>query len=136
MSAAALPGEAHARKLRVLAVVTALLVPLPLAAASLAFLQKTAVAYFQKDDVDLMMKNARAVLDSPDTKAERAWSNERTGASGLARVKGAFTATDGAQCKRFGVVNRVKGVEDEATYTVCRSDQGGWRLKADAVPRS
>lgn len=108
----------------------------PARAGGLGFLRKSAVTYFQQDDSDLMMRNARKVLDAPAADAESSWSNPRTGASGLARITQAFTATDGAPCRRLHVVNRAKGVEDESTYTVCHYEQRGWVMHADAKPAS
>jgi len=101
---------------------------------NLQFLKKSPIAYFSEDDVDLMMKNARAVLDSSDPAATQSWSNPRTGASGLAEVKGAFTATDGAPCKRLRVVNQYKQLESQATYTVCKHSGRGWVVNVDAQP--
>jgi hypothetical protein len=103
-------------------------------AANLAFLKNSPAYYFQPEDTDLMMKNAHQVLDSSDPAAKQEWSNPKTGASGLAEVRGQFTATDGAPCKRLRVVNKVKTVESDATYTVCKYPKRGWVVNVDAQP--
>jgi len=106
----------------------------PADAGNLDFLKKTPAYYFKPEDTELMQKNAYAVLDSAEPAARREWSNPKTGASGLAEVRGQFTATDGAPCKRLRVVNRVKSVESDATYTVCKYPERGWIVNVDAQP--
>jgi hypothetical protein len=103
-------------------------------AANLNFLQNSPISYFQPQDTDLMMKNARAVLDSSDPAAKRSWSNAKTGASGWAQAVGQFTASDGAPCKRLRLMNKFRNMENEATYTVCKYPDRGWVVNTDAQP--
>ena len=103
-------------------------------AGNLSFLADTPLAHFSPQDMDLMRQNATKVLDDPAANAKQAWSNAKTGASGLARVRGQFTAADGTPCKRLLVVNKIQGLESEATYTVCKHADRGWAFNADAVP--
>jgi hypothetical protein len=103
-------------------------------AANLGFLAKSPISYFQQEDVDLMMKNAYAVLDSPDPNSDKSWTNPKTGASGSAHVVGQFTAPDRTPCKRLQVVNKIKNLEGQGTYTVCKYQGRGWILNADARP--
>jgi hypothetical protein len=98
------------------------------------FLKSTPSAYFKGEDQALMKKNTREVLDAPEARARKEWSNPKTGSSGLAEVRSAFTATDGAPCKRLRIVNRAGGVENDATYAVCKFEGRGWLLHPDAVP--
>lgn len=111
-------------------------IPLRAVAVNLGFLGNSPVSYFQKADVDLMMKNAHEVLDSAPPNAKRAWSNPQTGASGFAQVTGQFTIADGTLCKRLRVFNKAGGVESVATYTVCKYSGRGWVINADAKPPS
>ena len=101
---------------------------------NLDFLKKTPTYYFKPEDTELMKKNANQVLESADPAARQEWSNPKTGASGLAEVRGQFTATDGAPCKRLRVANKFKSVESDATYTVCKYPKRGWVVNADAQP--
>jgi len=109
-------------------------VPLRATAVNLGFLGNSPVSFFQKADVDLMMKNAHEVLDSAGVNAKQAWSNPKTGASGFAQVTGQFTIADGTLCKRLRVFNKAGGVEGVATYTVCKYSGRGWIINADAQP--
>lgn len=102
-------------------------------AGNLSFLADTPVAHFNSDDMALMRANATKVLDAPDANAKQSWSNPQTGASGLAQVRGQFTAANGTPCKRLRIANRVRGLASDATFTVCRSADG-WIFNADAVP--
>jgi len=103
-------------------------------AANLSFLNNSPLAYFQPEDVDHMMENARKVLDSSDPAAKQSWSNPKTGASGYAQAKGQFTASDGSPCKRLRIMNKVKNLQNDATYTVCKYPDRGWVVNTDARP--
>jgi len=102
-------------------------------AANLTFLQNSPISYFQDDDVSMMLANAKAVLDSVSG-AKQQWSNPRTGAAGMAQIKGRFTATDGTPCARLRVVNKARGVESDIVYTVCKNPERGWAVDPDAKP--
>ncbi|MBV9724965.1 MAG: hypothetical protein JO299_07300 [Gammaproteobacteria bacterium] len=103
-------------------------------AANLGFLGKSPISYFQQQDVALMKKNAYAALDSTDPASKQSWTNPKTGASGSVEVVGQFTASDGIPCKRLRVVNKIKNLEGQGTYTVCKYKDRGWILNADARP--
>jgi hypothetical protein len=107
---------------------------IPASAGNLSFLGKSPVAYFKSDDMELMRQNAMKVLEATDANAKQDWSNAKTGASGLAEVRSEFRATDGATCKRLRIVNKAKGLESDATYTVCKYADRGWVMNADATP--
>jgi hypothetical protein len=104
------------------------------AAGNLSFLDSSPIAYFKPEDHDLMQQNAFKVLDATDAQAKQSWSNAKTGASGWAQVRGQFTATDGAPCKRLRVVNKARGLQSDATYTVCKHADRGWVINTDATP--
>ena len=104
-------------------------------AANLGFLDKSPVAYFTPEDMDLMRNNATKVLDDASGgTSKQSWSNTKTGASGWAQVRGQFTTSDGTPCKRLRVVNKAKGLTSDATYTVCKHPERGWAMNADAEP--
>lgn len=101
---------------------------------NLDFLKNTPAYYFKPEDTALMKKNATEVLDSADPAARQEWSNPKTGASGVVEVRGQFAATDGTPCKRLRVVNKVKGLESDATYTLCKYPKRGWVVNVEAQP--
>lgn len=103
-------------------------------AGNLTFLNDSPISYFKPEDTDLMMENARKVLDSSDPAAKQSWSNPKTGASGLAQVRGQFKASDGAPCKRLRVMNKMQNLQSDATYTVCKYPDRGWIINTDAQP--
>jgi len=103
-------------------------------AGNLSFLADSPVAYFNSDDMELMRQTATKVLDSPDANAKQSWSNAKTGASGMAQVRGQFTASNGTPCKRLRIVNKARGLQSDATYTVCKTADSGWIFNADAAP--
>ena len=103
-------------------------------AGNMSFLANSPVAYFNPDDMELMRQSATKVLEASDPNSRETWSNAKTGASGIAQVRGQFTASNGTPCKRLRIVNRARGLESDATYTVCRSPDQGWIFNADAAP--
>jgi hypothetical protein len=103
-------------------------------AGNLSFLDMSPISYFNADDMELMRQNALKVLDEPGGNAKQTWSNEKSGASGLAQVRGQFKATDGATCKRLRIKNQFKGLQSDATYTVCKYADRGWVMNTDATP--
>ena len=103
-------------------------------AGNMSFLANSPVAYFNSDDMELMRQSATKVLEASDPNSKQTWSNARTGASGMAQGRGQFTASNGTPCRRLRIVNRVRGLESDATYTVCKSAESGWIFNADAAP--
>ena len=103
-------------------------------AGNMSFLANSPVAYFNSDDMELMRQSATKVLEASDPNSKQTWSNAKTGASGMAQVRGQFTASNGTPCRRLRIVNRVRGLESDATYTVCKSADQGWIFNADAAP--
>jgi hypothetical protein len=103
-------------------------------AGNYSFLDTSPLKYFNPDDMELMRQNALKVLDDPAANAKQTWSSGKTGASGLAQVRGQFKATDGATCKRLRIRNKAKGLENDATYIVCKYPDRGWVVNTDATP--
>jgi len=103
-------------------------------AGNMSFLANSPVAYFNSDDMELMRQSATKVLEASDPNSKQTWSNAKTGASGMAQVRGQFTASNGTPCRRLRIVNRVRGLESDATYTVCKSADQGWIFNANAAP--
>jgi len=124
----------RAKWLAAAALIAVSMEPITAYEGNLNFLADSPVAYFNSDDLALMRQSANKVLDSPDANARQEWSNARTGASGIAQVRGQFTAANGTPCKRLRIMNRARGLESDATYTVCKSPDRGWIFNADAAP--
>jgi hypothetical protein len=102
--------------------------------ASMGFLKQSPLLYFKQDDIDRMTQNARTVLESPQPSAKEDWSNPKSGASGFAQVRSQFTTTDGTLCKRLLVGTAIHGLENEATYVLCKYPNRGWVMSSDAKP--
>ena len=102
-------------------------------AGNLSFLADTPIAHFNADDMALMRENANKVLEATDANSKQSWSNPKTRASGMAQVRGQFTTSNGTPCKRLRIVNKITGLQSDATYTVCKSADG-WIFNADAAP--
>jgi hypothetical protein len=103
-------------------------------ASNLGFLRTSPLRHFTQEDMDLMMKNAETALDADQPSARTEWSNPKTGASGSAEIRNAFTGSDGAPCKRIHVVNKVRSWSSAATHAVCKYEDRGWVLHSEAVP--
>jgi hypothetical protein len=106
--------------------------PMRVAAVNTTFLGNTPLNFSQPDDFALMRKTAEQVLESSQPNAKQSWSNPKTGASGFAQVTGQFKMADGTQCKRVRIFNKAGGLENVATYPVCKYSDRGWVINADA----
>jgi hypothetical protein len=124
----------RAKWLAASALITGCTAVITASAGNLSFLANSPVAYFNSDDMELMRQSATKVLEAPDPNSKQTWSNARTGASGMAQGRGQFTASNGTPCRRLRIVNKVRGLESDATYTVCRSAEQDWIFNADAAP--
>ena len=124
----------RAKWLAAAALIAGCTAPFTASAGNLTFLADTPVAHFNSDDMALMRESANKVLEAPDPNAKETWSNPKTGASGVAQVRGQFTAANGTPCRRLRIMNRVRGLRSDATYTVCKSAGGEWAFNADAAP--
>ena len=103
-------------------------------AGNLNFLKTSPLNYFKGDDMELMRQNAEKVLEDTGAQAKQSWSNPKTGASGLAQVRGEFKGSDGAPCKRLRIINNANGLKSDATYTVCKYPDRGWVMHTEASP--
>jgi len=93
------------------------------------------VAHFREDDFERMKKNVMEVLDSNAPRSKQAWSNPKTGSSGFAEIQSQFVASDGATCKRLHVGNKAEGFNAEGTYTMCKQQNGEWKLHLGEFPQ-
>jgi len=123
-----------ARYLAALALVAGCTVVITASAGNLSFLADSPVSYFNPEDMELMRQNSLKVLDASGANTKQSWSNAKTGASGWAQVRQQFTASDGTPCKRLRIVNKARGLQSDATYTVCKYPDRGWVANADAAP--
>ena len=106
-------------------------------AGNLSFLDTSPLSYFTPEDHDLMRQNALKLLDATDTQtaqARQSWSNTKSGNSGWAQVREQFTGSDGAPCKRLRIVNKARGLQSDATYSVCKYPDRGWVIHTEATP--
>ena len=124
----------RARRLAAATLIASCTAVITASAGNLSFLADSPVAQFNSDDLALMREAANKVLDSPDANSQESWSNPNTRASGMAQVRGQFTAANGTPCRRLRIVNRARGLESDATYTVCKTPDQGWIFNADAAP--
>jgi hypothetical protein len=118
---------------RCLALIAGCTAAITASAGNLSFLANSPLSYFTPEDMNLMQENSTRVLDAPGASPKQSWSNATTGASGWAQVRGQFTSSDGVPCKRLRIVNKAKGLESDATYTVCKYPDRGWVSNADAT---
>lgn len=98
------------------------------AAGNLSFLDDSAITKFNDEDVRLMRENLQAVADDGKTPSERSWKNPATGHEGSIESLKAFTGHGGLACKKLRVTNIASDLQSRAVYTMCKSNEGDWRL--------
>ena len=97
-------------------------------AGNLSFLEDSAIAKFDDEDVRLMTENVRAVVEDSKTPAERSWKNPTSGHSGKIESLKTFVGRDGLSCKKLRITNVAGDLRSRATYAMCKSSDGDWRL--------
>jgi surface antigen len=102
-------------------------------ASGLGFLRNSAIARFEESDYKLMLAAAEEALASPERGAARTWSNPATRNGGEVHVTSTFTSSSGSTCKELRVVTRAADRSGSSRYTVCRAEDGAWRLASRAV---
>jgi surface antigen len=105
-------------------------------AANLGFLNDSPMSYFDDEDIRLLREAALKVLENKSSRTKESWTNPATGHSGRVEGRGAFTAEGGLACRRLRLSNRAKGMEGQATYTVCKDAEKGWMINPAAQPAS
>jgi len=104
-------------------------------AHNLYFLRNSSIAAFTDEDYALMTQNAVKVLSDDKTPAKASWENPQTGSSGTAETLLAFSGPKGEPCKRLKLTNKAGSRHDQASHTLCHSDETGWQLaSSDYAP--
>jgi hypothetical protein len=83
---------------------------------------------FNDADWKLLKGATLDVLDDPDAKAVRAWTNAESGNHGVVRTLKSFQSADGRQCKQLRFDNFAGDLKGTGRHNVCRSADGTWRL--------
>lgn len=104
-------------------------------AQNMGYLSHSPISYFTAEDFTLMRAAGKEALDTLGRGKSQNWSNPNTGTSGRISVTKSYTDTDGKPCKRVAVLNRAKGIEGEARYTLCRSTDGTWSIDTSPEPK-
>lgn len=118
------------RMSRVTIAVIAAVLPTLAGAANLSFLKNTPYYYFTEQDLQLMFDTANQVLNDPNPTVVREWSNPKNKYSGKVEGLGSVKSTDGLQCRKLRIWTQAKGLENLATYPVCKTAQGEWQLSS------
>jgi surface antigen len=96
------------------------------------WLRGTAVMQFRESDWTLVQDTARAVLEEAVDGERRDWRNETTGNRGAIKPILSFDF-EGRPCRRLAFLNEAAtGARGISTHTLCRQDDGEWKLVLDS----
>jgi hypothetical protein len=108
--------------------------PCALAQSNLGQLRDAPSAKFTPQDFELFWGAVDEVSASKTAGTTKTWENPATGNGGTIKLLGAFTSTDGRDCRRLRVDNHSKSLKGSSTQHVCAHRDGTWLLDADARP--
>lgn len=103
-------------------------VPLQAAAAGATFLKDTAIAALTSEDLQLQGDAALSVLENPNPRAAKEWTNPRSNASGRIQGLGNFKSEDGMHCRKLQLSARAKGIDSQFSFPVCKMEGGEWMI--------
>jgi hypothetical protein len=83
---------------------------------------------FSDADWKLLRGATLDVLDDPDAKAVRTWTNAESGNHGVVQTLKSFQSADGRQCKQLRFDNFAGDLKGTGRHNVCRGADGTWRL--------
>jgi surface antigen len=95
-------------------------------ANNLGFLKNTASALLTDEDRELQRAAIMAVLEDANAKSAKDWKNPQTGHSGSIQSLGNYRSDDGLPCRKLKISNHADGLQNEATYPVCKTAEGEW----------
>jgi surface antigen len=87
------------------------------------------VRYMDDEDRALLGKAARASLDGSADGQTTSWENPKTGARGELKPVATFEE-QGRRCRDLEVANSAKGRSNRLVLTLCRQDDGDWKVEA------
>jgi hypothetical protein len=105
-----------------------------LAQSNLGQLRDAPSAKFTPQDFEMFWAAVDEVSASRIAGTIKSWENPATGNGGTIKLLGAFTSTDGRDCRRLRVDNHSKSLKGASTQHVCAHRDGTWLLDADAKP--
>ena len=108
--------------------------PLALAQSNLGYLDDAPSSKFNAQDFEMLWKAVDEASASKTPGTTRNWENTATGSGGSIKLLGAFTSTDGRDCRRLRMENHAKSLKGVSTQNVCAHTDGTWLLDADARP--
>ena len=106
----------------------------PAWAGNLSFLNKAPISFYNDEDIRLLKEAVTQVLEDTNVRATKDWSNSATGNYGKVEGRSAFKTAEGVECRRVRVTNHAKAVDNQGTYTVCKSPDKDWVIDQAAKP--
>ena len=98
-------------------------------AANVRWLQDSALSNMTEQDMEVLRKAARNVLDYGEDGESRRWENSETTAKGVVSALETLEV-DGQFCRRLELFNEVKGASGRSLFLFCRQPDGTWRIPA------
>lgn len=84
--------------------------------------------YMDDEDRALLWKAARESLDDSADGQTTTWQNPKTGARGELKPVATFEE-EGRRCRDLEVANSAKGRSNRLVLTLCRQDDGDWKVQ-------
>jgi surface antigen len=97
-------------------------------AVNMTFLKDTPMTRFNAEDYKILKSAVEKTLNEGADGASVDWRNEKTSAEGTITPIKSYEAS-GAKCRDVRIANRYAGLNNEGTYTFCRTADKPWAYK-------
>ncbi len=87
------------------------------------------VRYMTDEDRDILKAAATDVLERGRDGEGKHWENPKTGAHGDLVPLASFER-EGRRCRDLDVANSARGHDNRLTVTLCRQDDGDWKIES------
>ena len=113
--------------INIAAIISLVLMAVPLLAQNAWFLNSAPVAYLTDEDIEILLSTLQSALNEQPDGDSVNWSNLNTGHSGSIKLLDTHPDYD-TTCRQLEIVNQAAGRSGRGTYRMCKADDGKWKF--------
>ncbi len=111
----------------VTAIVSLVLVTIPLHAQNTWFWNSAPVAHLTDEDVEVLLSTLQAAMNEQPDGSTVTWTNSKTGHSGVIDITNTHRDYD-TTCRQVEMANQAAGRTGQGTFRMCKADDGKWKF--------
>lgn len=111
----------------VTAIVSLMMVTIPLQAQNTSFLRSAPVAFLTDEDVEILFSTLQTAMNEQPDGETVTWTNSKTGHSGVINITNTHPDYD-TTCRQVEMANQAAGRTGRGTFRMCKADDGKWKF--------